>query len=107
KIIDRLVNGEGLEHALFGRKRFAGRLVSSICRQPDPMTDGELIVVEGDKIHRPLTSAVVAVLLVVANAHHNTKKASAPALLAAQRTESGIGLEVVELRDAILDVVGR
>src|SRR5580698_9681743 len=101
EIVDRLIDFQLLERRLLGRQRFAGRLVRAIGGQPEAMADGEDVVVGWNKVDSAFPGAVVTVLLVVADSHYHAQQATVIMLLAAQRTENGARLELVNLRDAV------
>ncbi len=107
KSSDGLIDFQLLQGGLLGGKRFAGRFVGAIGGEPDAVADGEDVVVGWNEVDGAFSGAVEAVLLVVADADHDAQQAAVIMLLVAQRAENGAGIVLVDLGDAVFDVIRR
>src|SRR5713226_9689649 len=107
EIVDRLIDFQLLQGSLLGGERFAGCLVSAIGGEPDAGADGEDVIVVWNKVTGAFSGAEEAVLLVVADPDDDAQQAAVIVFLVAQGAENGAGLQLVDLRDAIFDVVRR
>ena len=105
EIVDGFIDLQLLQRGLLGGKRFAGRLVGAIGGEPDAVADGEDVVVGWNEVDGAFSAAVEAVLLVVADADHDAQQAAVIMLLVAQRAENGAGIVLVDLGDAVFDVI--
>ena len=106
EIVDGLIDLQLLQGGLLGGKRFAGRLVGAIGGEPDAVTDGEDVVVGGNEVDGAFSGTVEAILFVVADADHDAQQAAVIMLLAAQGSENGAGIVLVDPGDPVFDVIG-
>src|SRR5713226_6493531 len=107
EIVDRLIDFQLLQGTLLGGERFAGCLVSAIGGETDAGADGEDVIVGWNQVNGAFSGAEEAVLLVVADADDDAQQAAVIMLLVAQGAENGAGLELVDLGDAVFDVIRR
>src|SRR5208337_3564202 len=107
EIVDGLIDFQLLQGSLLGRQRFAGRLVSAIGGEPDAVTNRKDVIIRRSQVDGAFSATVEAVLLVVADADYDAQQAGAITLLVAQCAENGAGLELVNLGDAVFDVIRR
>ena len=107
EIVDGLIDLQLLQRSLLGGERLGGGLVCAIGGEPYAMADGEDVIIGWNQVDGAFSGAVEAVLLVVADAHYNAQQAGAIMLLAAQRAENGAGFELVDLGNAVFNVIRR
>src|SRR5260370_30686644 len=107
EIVDGLIDFQLLQGSLLGGERFAGCLVSAIRGEPDAVADGEDVIVGWNQIDGAFSGAEEAVLLVVADTDYDAQQAAVIVFLVAQCAENGAGLQLVDLGDAVFDVIRR
>ncbi len=107
KVVHLLVHRVFLELRLLGSQRLGSRLVRPVGAQPQLVPQPSFVVVEWTNINHALSRAVVAVLLVVAHAHHDAQHADAGSQRSPQRAERRLGHVLINVRQPVVDVVRR
>ena len=107
KVVHRLVHGVFFEFRLFGGESLRGRLVGTVGAQPELMPQPGFVVVERAHIDHAFSRAVVAILFVVAHAHHDAQHADSRSQGSAHRAESRFGHVLIDVHQPVVDVVGR
>ena len=107
KIIHRNFYVQLLECGLLLGQRLRCRLVSAIGVEPQLVPQRREIIIDHGNVCDAFPHADVAVLLVTAHAHYHSQQATMAAILQAQFSKDSLGLELVDIVDAVLNVIGR
>ena len=106
KIVDRVrVCAEALHLRLFVREGLTSGFVGLVGGEPDLVPKRDRIIIERQNIGFAHPLAVVAVLFVVANADHHSEYAESYALTLVESAEGRLSIVVVDVVDAVLDVI--
>ena len=107
KIIHRNFHVQLLERGLLLGQRLRSRLVSAIGVEPQLVPQRRQVILDHSNVCDAFPHADVAVLLVTPHAHHHAQQPSMAAILQAQFSKNSLGLELVDIVDAVLNVIGR
>src|SRR5450631_1697937 len=105
EIVNRLIYLQLLQGSLLGGERFGGGFVSAIGGEPDAVANRKDVIVGWNEVDGSFSGAEKTVLLVVADPDYDAQQAAVIMLLVAQGAENGAGFDLVDLRDAVFDVV--
>ncbi len=107
EIVHGLVDIELFELCFLVGECLAGSFVGLVGRQPNLVTDGQFIVVQGKNIADPLSGIEVAVELIIAQTHDGSNQSQARPVFVAQRAKRRAGVELLDVENAVFDVERR
>ena len=107
EIIERLVGTVLAENSLFICQGFIGDFVGAIRGEPQFAAQGDRVVVARSKSDHAGAGAVVTVLFVITDADNDAQAAAVDPLVLTQSAEGSLGGVLVQVGEAIFDVIGR